>query len=178
VLDVHEREEFLLNRHERLEHADVNRAVDVLVDLDEVIDSKMNETSRLVVSNSLEMNRLEERMVVLAQRAVDADIEELIAIADELRILEERLVELDPEREPLPPFEEDEVIERKHRKARRRTPVKATEEALDSYEPEGEWDVNPDDVNPSELLQPEASGYNVVHLARLRKRTVLQGEEE
>ena len=178
VLDVHEREEFLLNRHERLEHADVNRAVDVLVDLDEVIDSKMNETSRLVVSNSLEMNRLEERMVVLAQRAVDADIEELIAIADELRILEERLVELDPEREPLPPFEEDEVIERKHRKARRRTPVKATEEALDSYEPEGEWDVNPDDVNPSELLQPEASGYNVVHLARLRKRNVLQGEEE
>lgn len=56
--------------------------------------------------------------------------------------------------------------------------MKATEEALDSYEPEGEWDVNPDDVNPSELLQPEASGYNVVHLARLRKRNVLQGEEE
>ena len=160
VLDVHEREEYLLNRHERLGDADVNRAVDVLVDLDEVIDAKMNETSRLAVSNSLELNRLEERMVVLAQRAVDADIEELISIADELRTLEERLVELDPEREALPPFEE------------------GTEEALNSYEPEGEWDVNPDDVNPSELLESEAPPYNVVHLARLRKRQVLQGEEE
>ncbi len=99
-------------------------------------------------------------MVVLAQRAVDADIEELISIADELRTLEERLVELDPEREALPPFEEE------------------TEEALNSYEPEGEWDVNPDDVNPSELLESEAPPYNVVHLARLRKRQVLQGEEE
>ena len=37
-------------------------------------------------------------MVVLAQRAVEADIDELITIADELRELEERLVELDPDR--------------------------------------------------------------------------------
>ena len=42
--------------------------------------------------------------MVLAQRAVEADIEELITIADELRALEERLVELDPDREPLPPL--------------------------------------------------------------------------
>ena len=117
-------------------------------------------------------------MVVLAQRAVNADIEELIVIADELRTLEERLVELDPEREALPAFEEDAVIEGQRRKARRRTSVKPTEEALDSYEPEGEWDVDADDVSPTELLQSEAPAYNVVHLARLRKRQVLQGEEE
>lgn len=178
VLDVHEREEFLLNRHEQLGDADVNRAVDVLVDLDELIDARMDDSSRSAVSNSLELNQLEERMVVLAQRAVNADIEELIVIADELRTLEERLVELDPEREALPAFEEDAVIEGQRRKARRRTSVKPTEEALDSYEPEGEWDVDADDVSPTELLQSEAPAYNVVHLARLRKRQVLQGEEE
>ncbi len=178
VLDVHEREEFLLNRHERLGHADVNRVVDVLVELDEVIDGKMNETHRSAVSNSLELNRLEERMVVLAQRAVEADIEELIVIADELRTLEERLVQLDPEREALPPFEEDSQPSQRRRVARRKTAVSPSQEALDSYEPEGEWDVDPDEVDSSDLLEDDAPAYNVVHLARLRERTVLQGEEE
>jgi len=175
---VHEREEFLLNRHERLGYADVNRVVDVLVELDEVIDGKMNETHRSAVSNSLELNRLEERMVVLAQRAVEADIEELIVIADELRTLEERLVQLDPEREALPPFEEDSQPSQRRRVARRKTAVSPSQEALDSYEPEGEWDVDPDEVDSSDLLDDDAPAYNVVHLARLRERTVLQGEEE
>ena len=63
---------------------------------------------------------LKERMVVLAQRAVEADIDELITIADELRELEERLVELDPDRAPLPPFED--ASSERQRARKRRTP--------------------------------------------------------
>ena len=57
-------------------------------------------------------------MMALAQQTPDASIEELIRIADELRRLEEELVEIDPERGPLPPFEED--SEKKRRTVGRR----------------------------------------------------------
>ena len=105
VLDVNEREN---TSSEPMTPAGwrSGRAVDVLVDLDSTIDERMNASTSSAVASSLELQRLEERMVVLAQRAVEADIEELITIADELRELEERLVELDPDRAPLPPFED------------------------------------------------------------------------
>ena len=106
VLDVNEREKYIVRANDPLGHADLDRTVEMLVDLDASIDERMNLSTSAAVTSSLELQQLEERMVVLAQRAVEADIEELIAIADELRALEERLVELDPEREPLPPFEE------------------------------------------------------------------------
>ena len=108
VLDVHERERYLLS-DESLRLDDIERAVDVLVELDSNIDQRMSSSSSAVKSSTSELNSLEEQMVELAQRATTADIEELIVIADELRSLEERLVELDPDREPLPPFEEDTV---------------------------------------------------------------------
>ena len=44
----------------------------------------MNASAAETVSSSLELQRLEEQMVVLAHRAVEADIDELITIADEL----------------------------------------------------------------------------------------------
>jgi hypothetical protein len=102
-------------------------------------------------------------MVVLAQRAVDADIEELIVLADELRIIEERLVEIDPDRQPLPPFEDERTSDEP--------------DGLDAYEPEGEWNIDGTGIEPEDLLvqQPEKT---VVHLSQIRPRSVLVGEEE
>ena len=94
VLDVNEREKYIVRANDPLGHADLDRTVEMLVDLDASIDERMNLSTSAAVTSSLELQQLEERMVVLAQRAVEADIEELIAIADELRALEERLVEL------------------------------------------------------------------------------------
>ena len=106
---------------------------------------------------------------------------ELIAIADELRALEERLVELDPEREPLPPFEEGtspKSASKRRKPGRERAPVKPSEDdALDAYEPEGEWNIDGTGIEATDLLAEEAAP-RVVRLARLHPRTVLVGEEE
>ena len=181
VLDVHERERYLLS-DDVLPLDDIERAVDILVDLDHGIDEQLQGSNIKAQSATSELNNLEDRMVVLAQRAVDADIDELITIADELRALEERLVELDPERSPLPPFEEDVVPSRNRRVARRRSSTKkaspAEVDALDTYEPEGEWNIDGEGIEAEDLLAEESPEKNLVHLARLRHRNVLKGEEE
>lgn len=179
VLDVHEREKYIIRANDPLGHGDVGRTVDVLVDLEESIDERMNASAKEAVASSLELQRLEEQMVVLAHRAVEAEIDELITIADELRTIEERLVELDPERAPLPPFEEDEAP-KKHRKAvrrRKRSAPSATEDELDDYEPEGEWNIDGKGITADDLLD-DGNEKNVVRPARLHPRTVLVGEEE
>ena len=182
VLDVNEREKYIIRANDPLQGSDLGRAVDVLVDLDSTIDERMNASTSSAVASSLELQRLEERMVVLAQRAVEADIEELITIADELRELEERLVELDPDRTPLPPFED--VSSERQRSPKRRKPGRQRASAvaeesgsLDTYEPEGEWNIDGTGIEASDLLVEETAGH-VVHLARLHPRTVLVGEEE
>ena len=179
VLDVHEREQFLLRDHESMDVHDVERAVDVLVDLDQAIDERMAVSDRASVSATSELNQLEEQMVVLAQRAMDADIETLITIADELRVLEERLVELDPDRAPLPAFEDDTPVRHRRPVTRRKTPKSTpVEDDLASYEPTGEWNIDGSDVRADELLEDEPSAPKKVRLARLERRTVLMGEEE
>ena len=179
VLDVNEREKYIVRANDPLERSDVNRTVEVLVDIDDAIDRRMNVSTDESVSASLELHRLEEQMVVLAQRALEADIEELITIADELRTLEERLVELDPEREPLPPFEDDVPTKRERKAVRRRKggATKHVDENLESFEPEGEWNIDGTGISAEDLLD-ETPEKNVVHLARLRPRKVLMGEEE
>ncbi|MEL0266377.1 MAG: DnaA/Hda family protein [Candidatus Poseidoniales archaeon] len=182
VLDVNEREKYIVRANDPLQGGDLGRAVDVLVDLDATIDERMNASTTSAVASSLELQRLEERMVVLAQRAVEADIEELITIADELRNLEERLVELDPDRAPLPPFEDASSGQRRAPKRRtpgRRRPSAEAEksDSLDAYEPDGDWNIDGTGIEASDLLEDEPAG-RVVHLARLHPRTVLVGEEE
>jgi hypothetical protein len=179
VLDVNEREKYIIRANDPLDDSDVGRAVEVLVDIDEAIDQRMNASTAMSVAASLELQQLEEQMVVLAQRAIEADIDELITIADDLRSLEERLVELDPDREPLPPFEDDVPAKRERRAVRRRKrdAPKAPVETLDSFEPEGEWNIDGTGISAEDLLE-EAPEKNVVHLARLHPRTVLMGEEE
>jgi len=182
VLDVNEREKYIVRANDPLQGGDLGRAVDVLVDLDATIDERMNASTTSAVASSLELQRLEEQMVVLAQRAVEADIDELITIADELRELEERLVELDPDRAPLPPFEdassERRRVPKRRTPGRRRASTDAEENgSLDTYEPDGEWNIDGTGIEASDLLEEETAG-RVVHLARLHPRTVLVGEEE
>ena len=165
VLDVNEREKYIVRANDALTGRDVGRAVEVLVDIDASVDERMNATTSAVVSSTLEMQQLEERMVTLARRAVEADIEELIDIADELRVIEERLVELDPDRRPLPPLETDEGT------------LRDDGATLDEYEPEGEWNIDGTGVEPEVLLEDSAE-KTVVHLSRIRPRNVLVGEEE
>ena len=170
VLSVHENEHHLIARPNRIEERDYGRAADILTELDDKIDSKIREAELEVFNNSILLSGLEDKMLELAQKAGSADIEELIAIADELRHLEEKLVAIDPTRDELPPFEEDakprRVAKRRKgkskRKVTRRTPKKvgkntdSYEQSLDSFEPEGEWNIQAEDINMTDLLDDSA----------------------
>tara|TARA_Y100000991_G_scaffold35212_1_gene23601 strand:+ start:11029 stop:13056 length:2028 start_codon:yes stop_codon:yes gene_type:complete len=177
VLDVHERERYIVRANDPLKRSDLGRTVDMLVDLEESIDERMNASTVESVSSSLELQRLEEQMVVLAQRAVEADIEELITIADELRSLEERLVELDPERGPLPVFEEEPVRVRRTPAKRKKPANESNPKELDSYEPDGEWNIDGTGIEADDLLGDEPEKVKI-RLSRIYPRTVLVGEEE
>ena len=152
------------------------------MDLDVAIDERMNRSTRDTLDSSFELNRLEEQMVHLAQRAVDADIDALIDIADELRTLEERLVELDPDREPLPPVEPDVAVKQRRpigRKASSTSTQIQTVEALDDYEPDGEWNIDGIGITAEDLLDDaNEPNYTLVHLGRLHPKKILMGEEE
>ena len=180
VLDVNERDRHLITRNERIGHGDAGRAADILVDLDVAIDTRMNRSTKDTLDSSFELNRLEEQMVQLAQRAVDADIEALIDIADELRTLEERLVELDPEREPLPPIESDVPVKNRRVVGRKSSSTQVqTVEALDDYEPDGEWNIDGIGISAEDLLEDSSEpDYNLVHLGRIYPKNILKGEEE
>ena len=182
VLDVNERERHLVARNEPISYKDTERAVDILVDLDEHIDLRMNQSTQQSVDASFELNRLEEQMVLLANRAADADIEALIEIADELRVLEERLVELDPDRAPLPPIEPDEVVQERRKIGRVKSTSPTHSEAidpLDDYTPDGEWNIDGTGISAEDLLDdPAEKAYTIVHLGRISPKNVLVGEEE
>jgi len=198
VLDVHEREQLLLATPHPLNHQDLDRAVDVLVDLDEAMDRRMERSTANSQQVAAELHQLEERMVELAQLAVDADIESLIEIADQLREVEERLVELDPDREPLPPFE-DSLADAQasdsssspnrspgRRRASRRSTARPTPAAreptpassLDEYEPEGEWNIDGEGIVAEDVLLDDSVAPQRVRLARLKPTVVLRKEDE
>ena len=171
VLSINENEQYLVARPNRIEEQDYGRAADILTELDDKIDSKIRDAELEVFNNSILLSGLEDKMLELAHKAGSADIEELIAIADELRYLEEKLVAIDPTREELPPFEEDakprRVAKRRKgkskRKVTRRTPKRVVgkntdsyEQSLDSFEPEGEWNIQAEDINMTDLLDDNA----------------------
>lgn len=164
VLDVNERERHLIDRSRTLEVDDAWRAADVLAALDEEIDARIDHRQSFMKQDSEELNRLEERMVFLAQEATEADIERLISIADELRELEERLAVLDPVQQPLPRLEHT------------RSP--STQQGMDEYEPEGDWDIDEAEVEANDLLMNEPPQKTLIRLGRIRPKTVLMGEEE
>ena len=180
VLDLDERDAHLVARSGRIEERDYGTAAEILTDLDETIDRRLGSFEAEFASRSTQLERLENRMAQLAQHTSTASIEELIQIADDLRHLEEELVEIDPERGPLPPFEED-VIERKKRSVGRRKKNKSKTEAtkLDSFVPEGEWDVDAASVDMLDLLEPTAPSQRKISLSTITAVDASpSGEEE
>jgi hypothetical protein len=198
VLSINENEQHLVARPNRIEEQDYGRAADILTEIDAMIDDKINENELEVFNNTELLSDLEEKMYDLAQKADGANIEELIQIADELRYLEEKLVAIDPEREPLPPFEEENKPRRiakrrkgkSKRKAARRAPAKKQvktdetfEESLDSFEPEGEWNIEAEDIDMNDLLDDSednvAQQENIVaeKIVRVIRTPVVKDEE-
>jgi hypothetical protein len=96
-------------------------------------------------------------------------LEDLILIADDLRELEHKLVQIDPEKAPLPEFVEAKLI-RKPAKRRKKKPRTAKSSILkvssnissilDSHEPAGEWNIDAGEVSAADLLESEGAQIN------------------
>jgi hypothetical protein len=181
VLDLDERDAHLVARSGRIEERDYSTAADILTDLDETIDRTLGSFESEIASRSMHLEQLEQRMMDLAQQTSEATIEELIQIADDLRHLEEELVEIDPERGPLPPFEEDVIESKKRSVGRRKNPPKndPIPSELDSFTPEGEWDVDAGSVDMLDLLDNTEKSQRKITLSTISAvQSKPDGEEE
>ena len=176
VLNMHEREQHLVARQGRIEDRDIGLAADVLTDLDEAFDNKINSFERDLIESSKQLGHLESKLHDLSERTSEATIEELISIADELRRMESNLTEFDPDREPWPEMEED-TVQKERRKVGRHS-SKKTEDPLDSHEPAGEWNVDSGSVDMMDLLDDTAEPRKI-RLGRIHPvQNMLMGEEE
>jgi len=134
------------------------------------IDGQFHSAEMELAENAIILEDLESKMLDLSQRASEASLEDLILIADDLRELEHKLVEIDPEREPLPEFVEAKLIRKpaQRRKKQRKTSSNILKVSsnissiLDSHEPEGEWNIDSSEVSAQDLLKPNDRNSLVV----------------
>ncbi|MBR95350.1 MAG: hypothetical protein CMA81_00810 [Euryarchaeota archaeon] len=163
VLDLHDRDKHLIAERRRIKTGDIGTAADILTDIEMNIDDQFNSAEMELAENTIILQDLENRMVKLSQRASEASLEDLILIADDLRELEHKLVEIDPEKAPLPEFVEAKLIRKPavRRKRKRKAPsniLKASSNIssiLDSHEPDGEWDIDSSEVSAEDLLESD-----------------------
>jgi chromosomal replication initiation ATPase DnaA len=169
VLDLHDRDKHLVAQRARIRNEDFGKAADILTDIEMNLDGQFESAEFELAENSVILEGLEQSMLDLAQRASDASLEDLILIADDLRELEQKLVEIDPEKAPLPEFVEAKLI-RKPANRRKKKPRTAKtnilkvssniSSILDSHEPSGEWNIDDSDVSAADLLESEGSQIN------------------
>ena len=177
VLALHERDEHLITRKGKIEERDYGIAADVLTELDEAFDSQINAFEKELRESSLQLANIENKLVNLSERTPDASMDELISIADELRSMEHSLTEFDPEREPWPEMEPDESSKKNRRKVGRRK-ANSADKALESHEPQGDWNIDAQSVDMLDLLESEEE-TRLIRLGRINPITKLVlGEEE
>ena len=160
VLELHDRDKHLIAQRKRIEDDDIGTAADILTDIEMNIDDQFHSAEMELAENAIILEDLENKMLELSQRASEASLEDLILIADDLRELEHKLVEIDPEKEPLPEFVEAKLIRKPavRRKKQRKTPSNILKVSsnissiLDSHEPDGEWDIDSTQVSAEDLL--------------------------
>ena len=160
VLELHDRDKHLIAQRKRIEDDDIGTAADILTDIEMNIDDQFHSAEMELAENAIILEDLENKMLELSQRASEASLEDLILIADDLRELEHKLVEIDPEKEPLPEFVEAKLIRKPavRRKKQRKTPSNILKVSsnissiLDSHEPVGEWDIDSTQVSAEDLL--------------------------
>ena len=173
VIDINDRDKHLVAKMTRIIQKDHTLAADILTELDVGIDNKIDQSNQTISAETEQLVDLEARLLDLANRTSDASMEGLIGIADELRALEHELVTIDPNRGELPEFLDDDITD-----------------TLESFVPDGEWDVNESQVSVDDLLIDESvkipiEGFLEPHPEGVKQTStltpvavVLSGEEE
>ena len=131
VLDVHDEDKFIVSKEKFANVDDISTTVEILVDIDERMDRAiLSRDERMSEEKSI--LEIEQSMEALNQRIQHADLEELITIADELKIIDGEL------------------------NAIQHGPEHGTEvDDLDSFNPENEWFIDQNDVSIEDLSQPD-----------------------
>ena len=156
LMNVKEEDKFIVSKDKFENSEDIFTTADMLVDIDDRIEEAFGQRSNAMYDDAM-LSKIGSSMEELNSRIQDADIEELIRIADELQVIDEQLQSIH-ETSPLL-------------------------SQLDSFEPEGEWFLDEHEVGVDELQQShQMNSKEKVHLSTLKKKTILQptvlGEEE
>lgn len=158
VLDVHDEDRFMVSK-EKFDHKeDMFKTADMLVDIEQRVDDSFSRRFH-AMHDERQLSQIGTTMEELSSRIQHADIEELIAIADQLQTIDEQL----------------QLIQGQ---------TVGTTSQLDSYEPAGEWFIDEGDVQLNELDQHEdqrSKPKKKVHLSTMKRKRVLSpmhGEEE
>ncbi len=156
LMNVKDEDKFIVSKDKFENSEDIFTTADMLVDIDDRIEEAFGHRNTMMNDDAM-LSKIGNSMEDLNSRIQDADIEELIRIADELQVIDEQLQSIQ-EKSPL-------------------------HDQLDSFEPKGEWFIDEHEVDIDELQK--TSQMNVkekVHLSTLKKKTILQpqasGEEE
>jgi hypothetical protein len=156
LMNVKEEDKFIVSKDKFENSGDIFKTADLLVDIDDRVEAAFGHRVTSLHDDAM-LSKIGTSMEELSSRIQDADIEELISIADKLQVIDEQLQSL---QEGTPP-----------------------QHHLDSYEPEGEWFIDEHEVDIDELRPSrELNVKQMVHLSTLKKKTILQpqvlGEEE
>jgi len=156
LMNVKEEDKFIVSKDKFENSGDIFKTADMLVDIDDRVEAAFGHRVTSLHDDAM-LSKIGTSMEELSSRIQDADIEELISIADKLQVIDEQLQSL---QEGTPP-----------------------QHHLDSYEPEGEWFIDEHEVDIDELRPSlELNVKQMVHLSTLKKKTILQpqvlGEEE
>ncbi len=169
TLELNDRDKHLVAERIRIANQDVVKAADILTDIEINVEDQFKTAEMELGENAVILENLEQKMLSLAQRASTASLEDLIIIADDLRDLEHKLVEIDPEKDPLPEFVEAKLIrkpaKRRKKKQRKSKPIKISSNVtsiLDSYEPAGNWDIDDSEVTANDLLESNNLGNSSI----------------
>ena len=175
VLSLHEREEHLIARKGRIEERDYGLAADLLTELDEAFDSRINAFESDLRQSSVQLTQIEAQLLDLSERTSEASMDELISIADELRAMEGDLIELDSERDPWPEMEGDDVNPQKRNKVGRRKPTSTVKPVKHQ---DSEIDLDAGNLVDSDSLDDEEQ-TRTIRLGRIHSiDRLVSGEEK
>jgi len=131
TITVDEAEEYLIHRGDELSGLDKVRARETTAGIEELSDELFEEYEKTHLNEAARLAGLEEEMIQLAELSQTANADELIDIADRLKVIESELNQIT---------------------------------AYDEYIPEGEWNIDSENIDMEELLerQPIFSSLNPV----------------
>ena len=109
VLSLDERDKFLIQRKEELETNDLEEVVETMVDFDLNIEDRISDAEKQLVQDFELISTLEHKIREISEIPKDATIEELMAITDSIKEIEDRILGIEIEDDELQVLAEAEI---------------------------------------------------------------------